>query len=183
MTTAAETRLIERAAQLAIRKPEGASIRTWQVASATTPGRWYIVRGTVGDSFDAITCSCQGAKGRCAHRVRLAQFLGVEVPAPADKAFQPSPPSGVSVAGASVPATGRRGDHDTGEWPMPQEGGNRIVWSGSITDRATAIQFSGAIEGGGRVTLDIPDDGRAADIMRDLVAARRRSLRITIEVN
>jgi hypothetical protein len=144
-----------------------------------------VMRRAADTPLDEWTCDCRASAGRrgvrCAHKLAVALELGVDVTVAND--IPSSPPSGVSVAGASVPATGRRGDHDTGEWPMPQDGGNRIVWSGSITDRATAIQFSGAIEGGGRVTLDIPDDGRAADIMRDLVAARRRSLRITIEVN
>ena len=175
------TATIDRALGLAV---EHLGSRRWRVASysGATP---HIVHGAADTPIEEWTCDCRASAGRrgvrCSHKLAVALELGIDVTVAND--ILSSPPSGVSVAGASVPATGRRGDHDTGEWPMPQDGGNRIVWSGSITDRATAIQFSGAIEGGGRVTLDIPDDGRAADIMRDLVAARRRSLRITIEVN
>ena len=57
---------------------------------------------------------------------------------------------------------------------------NIIEWCGAITDRDTAIQASGKIEGGGRVTFDVPD--QYATALMALIAMRCRELRIMVEV-
>lgn len=158
MTTATETRLQERAASLEVRQ---VSVSRWQVASASLPGLWHSVTTGAGRTFGQIRCSCQGGRGRCAHRVALAHHLGIDVPDP-----------------APARRNGRKPAPETPEPPAPDV--TRVTWLGAITDRATAIQASGALEGGGRVTLDVPDD--AAGALSALIGMRRRVLRITVEV-
>ena len=55
-----------------------------------------------------------------------------------------------------------------------------IEWTGAIADTRTAINASGGIEGGGRVTFDVPDQETAA--LAALLAVRGCVLRITVEV-
>ena len=79
--TAAETRLQERVAAMPLRPVPGTG-RTWQVRSSSDPELWHTCRGGPGDTFESLTCSCQGGKGRCAHKVRLAWHLRIRVPEP-----------------------------------------------------------------------------------------------------
>lgn len=174
------TATIDRALGLAVEHLGG---RRWRVASysGATP---HIVHGAADTPLDEWTCDCRASAGRrgvrCSHKLAVALERGIDVTMAND--ILSSPPSGVSVAGASVPATGRRGDHDTGG---AMNGitidGTRLAWVGSVTDRATAVQVHGGIEGGAKVMLDIPDDGQTAQIVAALVAMRRMPLRITIE--
>lgn len=183
--TTADTALMARAATLEIRKPANAGERTWQVQSASTPGKWYIVRGTFGDDFDELTCSCQGAKGRCAHRIRLARRLNIEVPdAAARRRPATQTPTSSSLQGAAVVvAAAPTGESDDTGGSMDEVGvfGTKVIVIGAIADRATAVQASGKIEGGANLSLDIPDDEHLAEIIGTLTAMRRMPLRITIE--
>ena len=152
--TTAEARLQERAAGLEVRElPDGGH---WLVRSGSEPGLWHNVRQR-GEGFAGLTCSCQGGRGRCAHKVAVAMREGMDIP---------------------EPASGRRNAARTPSAPEPDV--SRVVWLGAITDRATAIQASGALEGGGRVTLDVPDDATGA--LGALIGMRRHMLRITVEV-
>ena len=55
---------------------------------------------------------------------------------------------------------------------------NRVTWLGNIATTTGAVKSGGA-DGGGRVTLDIPDDA-FADIVADLIALRGVAVRVTI---
>jgi hypothetical protein len=152
---AAERKLRERAEGLTVKHRSG---RTYDVSSATEPGRWYVVRGAVDQPLGEWTCSCEGAGGRknfCSHKRALARHLMI-----------------TERPERAAPAPRRE--------PMQDQGG-ALRWVGSITDRATAVQVHGGVEGGARVTLDIPDDGRLADIIGRLTSLRRAELVITIE--
>ena len=56
-----------------------------------------------------------------------------------------------------------------------------ITFAASISDRKTAIQRSGLLEGGGAVTLDLPETELGA--LAALLPLARVPLRITVEVD
>lgn len=55
-----------------------------------------------------------------------------------------------------------------------------LTFTASISDRETAVQRSGRLEGGGRVYLDVPETDIAA--LATLMALARTPLRVTVEV-
>ncbi|HAM58292.1 MAG TPA: hypothetical protein DCQ64_23920 [Candidatus Rokubacteria bacterium] len=57
---------------------------------------------------------------------------------------------------------------------------DRVSWVGNIADLSSAFKVSGSIEGGGRVTFDVPEN-QLGEAIR-LVTMRRKPLRITVEV-
>lgn len=65
--------------------------------------------------------------------------------------------------------------------PIIGVGDNAVTWLGSIADTATAIRASGALEGGGRVQIDIPENMMAM-VYPAVVRMRQQQLRITLEV-
>ena len=56
-----------------------------------------------------------------------------------------------------------------------------ITFAASVSDRKTAIQRSGLLEGGGAVTFDVPESDLQA--LAALMPLARIPLRITIEVD
>jgi hypothetical protein len=57
----------------------------------------------------------------------------------------------------------------------------RIEFTGAIADRETAVQRSGRLEGGGRVTFDVSESEMHA--LAALMPLARVPLRITVEVD
>lgn len=62
---------------------------------------------------------------------------------------------------------------------MVNEQGTSVTWLGSIADTATALRASGALDGGGRVIFDIPENQIVA--YAGLLLMRGQQLRITVE--
>lgn len=58
--------------------------------------------------------------------------------------------------------------------------GRRVQWLGAIADTTTALRASGALDGGGRVQIDVPENQMAAWV--NLLTMRNKQLIITIEV-
>ena len=59
--------------------------------------------------------------------------------------------------------------------------GLRITYTAAIADRATAIQRSGSLEGGGMITYQVPESEMAA--LAAHIPLVRVPLRITVEVD
>lgn len=157
-------RLQERAATM---KVVQTSPRTYQVSSASVEGRWYTVHAAADEPLSSWSCSCQGSGGRahlCGHKVRVVRELALDL--------------GLLTTDRSLPAPAPRSKPVK---PTASVNGRTVEWVGTITDRATAVQVHGGVEGGARVTLDIPDDGTLAEIVGALTAMRRMPLWIKIE--
>lgn len=167
--TAADTRLHERAATLAVRQ---IGARTWWVQSASRPRDHYVLHGAAGEPFDSLTCPCQGGRGRCAHRTALALHLGIEVPdaakrrRPATDKLSSLLAGGGTVADASVSVTVPAGESSkTGD---------------SMADGLAVIEVymptRGNVRGednDGEITLRLCVPGRDAPAVDALLAALR----------
>lgn len=122
----------------------------WRVESASDPDVRHNVRTPEDAPQAAWTCDCQGGRSYCSHKRAVARAIG-------------------------------GGDVQVETQDEPRDNAPRVVrWRGAITDRPTAIQAGGGIEGGGRVVFDVPD--LYADALAALIGCRHKELDIVVTV-